>query len=212
MGRGLNAGRSVQQVAAASGRAPLHCHPASPHHGCRALLFRFARLGIRDPRRETGFMNRSQGPGQGPLAPDAGRKVGPGGGSLLSEKPGGDALPRGAGSRHAAPALPPCGPHPLRAPELLGWSSWGGAVRPGAASPASASYLGSEGSKNGASSPGEPVFCPPLLLPCSHLRLLVHSPSRPVATAQTERGQQRERKHLRIQSWHWTAFSPPGDE
>ncbi|KAJ8777191.1 hypothetical protein J1605_014574 [Eschrichtius robustus] len=53
---------------------PLRSHPESPHHGCRALLFRFARLGIRDPRRGPGFMKRSQGPGQGPLAPDAGRE------------------------------------------------------------------------------------------------------------------------------------------
>lgn len=104
--------------------APPRCHPASPHHGCRALLFRFARLGIRDPRRASGFMNRSQGPWQGPLAPDAGQEVGPGAGRC-SPKPGGDALPSGAGSPRAAPALPPCGPHPLWAPEPLGWSSWG---------------------------------------------------------------------------------------
>lgn len=123
-GRGLDTCRRVQQVAAASGRAPPRCHPASPHHGCRALLFRFARLGIRDPRRASGFMNPSQGPGQGPLAPDAGREVGPGAGRC-SPKPGGDALPSGAGARRAAPAQPPCDPHPLWAPESLGWSSWG---------------------------------------------------------------------------------------
>lgn len=127
-GRGLDTCRRVQQVAAASSRAPPphppRCHPASPHHGCRALLFRFARLGIRDPRRASGFMNRSQGPGQGPLAPDAGREVGPGAGRCCP-KPGGDALPSGAGAPRAAPALPPCGPHPLWAPEPLGWSSWG---------------------------------------------------------------------------------------
>ena len=40
-------------------------------------------------------MNRSQGPGQGPLAPDAGREVGPGAGRC-SRRPGGDALPSGA--------------------------------------------------------------------------------------------------------------------
>ena len=44
-------------------------------------------------------MNWSQGPGQGPLAPDAGREVGPGAGRR-SWTPGGDALPSRA--RHPA--------------------------------------------------------------------------------------------------------------
>lgn len=71
---------------------PPRCQPASPHHGCRALLFRIASPGIRDPRRGPGFMNQSQGPGQGPLAPDTGREVGSGAGRC-SLRPGGDALP-----------------------------------------------------------------------------------------------------------------------
>lgn len=37
-------------------------------------------------------MNQSQGPGQGPLAPDTGREVGSGAGRC-SLRPGGDALP-----------------------------------------------------------------------------------------------------------------------
>lgn len=60
-------------------------------------------------------MNWSQGPGQGPLAPDTGREVGPGAGRR-SWTPGGG---------RAAPALPPCGPHPLWAPEPLGCNSRG---------------------------------------------------------------------------------------
>lgn len=76
---------------------PPRCHPASPHHGCRALLFRFARLGIRDSRRGPGFMSRSQGPRQGPLAPDAGREVGPGGGGCSRGR---------AGTRCPRPASP----------------------------------------------------------------------------------------------------------
>lgn len=47
-------------------------------------------------------MNWSQGPGQGPLAPDAGREVGPGAGRR-SWTPGGDALP----SRARRPARCP---------------------------------------------------------------------------------------------------------
>lgn len=85
-------------------------------------------------------MNRSQGPGQGPLAPDAGQEVGPGAGRRFL-KPGGDALPKAAGAPRAAPALPPCGPHPLWAPEPLGWSSWE-CARAGAASPAAAPESG----------------------------------------------------------------------
>lgn len=155
MGRGLDTRRCVQQVAAGSSRAPSRCHPASPHHGCRALLFPFARFGIRDPRRGPGFMNRSQGPGQGPLAPSAGREVGPRAGHC-SPKPGGDTLPRGAVALRAAPALPPCGPHPLWAPEPLGWSSWG-CARAGAASPFSSSDSSPRGER-----PGRP--CSPRLL------------------------------------------------
>ena len=62
---------------------PPRSHPASPHHGCRALLFRFARLRIRDPRRGPGFMNWSQGPGQGQtlVADQAAKK---GGGHLAA--------------------------------------------------------------------------------------------------------------------------------
>ncbi|KAK7819048.1 hypothetical protein U0070_002360, partial [Myodes glareolus] len=54
---------------------PPRCQAASPHHGWRALRFRLARPGIPEPRRPAGFMSRSQGPGQGPLAPKAGQEV-----------------------------------------------------------------------------------------------------------------------------------------
>lgn len=96
-------------------------------------------------------MNRSQGPGQGPLAPDAGQEVGPGAGRRFL-KPGGDALPKGAGAPRAAPALPPRGPHPLGLP-----SRWAGVVG-GAREQALPAPLLPRIRVRGAAGPGRP--CP----------------------------------------------------
>lgn len=139
-------------------------------------------------------MSRSQGPRQGPLAPDAGREVGP----------GAVAAPE-AGRGRAAPALPPRGPHPLWAPEPRGWSSRG-CARAGATSPVSARHRGPRGR-------GTPRACPPAA--AAAFSLLSPAPVSPLAfkasgcSPDCRGGRQREREHLRIQSWHWTAFSPP---
>lgn len=145
-GRGLGLAPARPAGGSSERPRPPRCQPVSPHHGWRALLFRLARPGIPDPRRRAGFMSRSQGPGQEPLAPDAGREVGPGAGRC-SPRPGGDALP------------PPCLPV-VHTPFGLR-SRWAGIVR-GAREQALPAPLLPSVRVPGAGAPGR--RCPPRLL------------------------------------------------
>ena len=93
----------------------------------------------------------------------------------------GTPCPAEPGAPRAAPALPPCGPHPLWAPEPLGCSSRGAREQelPALLRPAVRSQERAD------PAPASSLPPPPS---CSHLRPLAPSPSRPGATAQTERG------------------------
>lgn len=79
-------------------------------------------------------MNWTQGPGRGPLAPDAGREVGPGAGRG-SRRPGGDTPPRPASPR----STPPSGAEPP------GWIVRG--VREQRCQPRSRPALGAQGQR-----------------------------------------------------------------
>lgn len=91
-------------------------------------------------------------------------------GRWLLPRPGGDALP------------PPCLPV-VHTP--FGLRSRGAGVVGGALGPALPAPLLPGTGGRGAAGPGARVLPPPPPSPCSHLRLLVHLPSRPVAAAQT---------------------------
>lgn len=121
----------VQQVAPARGRAP-RAAPASPQHGWRALPARGARAGAPQRGRPSASMSRPRGPGRGPLAPGAGREVGPGAGGCSQAGRGRARCPRLPpvvhtpfgraaglqGARCAERALPPCRPgFGVRGPE-----------------------------------------------------------------------------------------------
>lgn len=86
-----------------------------------------------------------------------------------------------AGRGRVAPALPPRGPHPLWAPKPLGWNS-PGCVRADAASSVSAWHSGPR--SRAPRAPVSPPLPPPPPPSRAHLRLLVYSPSRPMAPAQ----------------------------
>lgn len=112
----------VQQMAAVGCQAPRapHSpppnHPVSPYHGCQSLIFHFAPLGIQDCRQRRGYMNQSQEPRQGLLAPNSGHKVNPGvyHYSLSLAWPG----LAWTDSPVETSAPPLYGPHCLQAPEL----------------------------------------------------------------------------------------------
>lgn len=153
---------------------PPRCQAVSPHHGWRALRFRLARPGIPGPGRPAGSMSRSQGPGQGPLAPKAGQEVGPGAGRCSGGR---------AGTFCPRPCLPV-----VHTP--FGLRSLPAGITRGAREPALPAPL-LLGVRVPGSGDGAPESSSPAPPPCSPARL-VHSPSRPAAPAQTERGQQGE--------------------
>lgn len=123
-------------------------------------------------------MNWSQGPGQGPLAPDAGREVGPGAGRFV------DAGRGRAAQRSPAPSVlpPPCLPvvhTPFGLP-----SRWAAIVGVRANRRCRPRFCRAVRSQE-RTDPGARVLSAAFSLPSPEL--LAHSPSRPEATAQTER-------------------------
>ena len=113
-GRGLDTRRRVQQVAAASSRAPRAATRRARIMDVELSYFALLALEFETPDEDQDHELVS-----GARAGASGSRRWPRGGSR-----GGSPLVD-AGRGRAAPALPPCGPHPLWAPEPLGCSSRG---------------------------------------------------------------------------------------
>ena len=139
-------------------------------------------------------MNQSQGLRQGPLAPDTGKKMDPEACHCF--------LSLGRTAALQSPALGAApGPASLCSTPCLGSPAVGvvRGVRELGLQPCSYQAFGSEGAagRGARALPSSPLPSAPS---CSDLGLLVHLLSKPESTAQTQRGWQKERRHLTIQN------------